>query len=177
MAVHPVSPLNLNECLLLEINTDSKKGHIIFPYQSSSQSKYEFDHFLPNFEQLISDRMSRNPLFMLAAGEFNIQLSSSWKKDQSATEGSQVDAITSASGLSQLICEHTRTLPNSTLYTDLIFINHSNFILNSVIHASLYSNYHHQLVYAKLNLKIEYPQLYEQLVWDYKNSNIQIHCK
>ena len=42
------------------------------------------------------------------------------------------------------------------------------------VHAFLHSNYHHQVVYAKLNLKIEYPPLYERLVWDYKNSNTQL---
>ena len=28
------------------------------------------------------------------------------------------------------------------------------------------TNCHHQIVFSKLNLKIEYPPLYEQLVWD-----------
>ena len=34
------------------------------------------------------------------------------------------------------------------------------------IHSSLHPNCHHQIVYAKLNLKIEYPPL----VWDYKKN-------
>ena len=42
------------------------------------------------------------------------------------------------------------------------------------IHSSLHPNCHHQIVYAKLNLKIEYPPLYERLVWDYKKTNTQL---
>ena len=65
-------------------------------------------------------------------------------------EGNQVDAITWSYGLSQLICKLTHILPNSS----------------SCIHPSLHRNCHHQIVYVKLNLKIEYPTLYERLVWD-----------
>ena len=46
--------------------------------------------------------------------------------------------------------------------------------MNSGVHASLYPNCHHQIVYAKLNLKLEYRPLYERLVWDYKNTNPQL---
>ena len=46
--------------------------------------------------------------------------------------------------------------------------------MDSGVHASLHPNCHHQIVYAKLNLKIEYPPLYERLVWDYKKTNIQL---
>ena len=62
LAVRPVSPLNLNECLVLEINILDKKGFVISLYRSPNQSKDKFYQFLLNFEQLLSDRMSQNPL-------------------------------------------------------------------------------------------------------------------
>ena len=34
------------------------------------------------------------------------------------------------------------------------------------------SKCHHQITHCKLNLNIEYPPPYEQLVWDYKKANI-----
>ena len=46
--------------------------------------------------------------------------------------------------------------------------------MDSGIHASLHPSYHRQIVYAKLNLTIEYSPLYERLVWDYKNTNTQL---
>ena len=48
LAVRPVSPSNLNEY------------------------KDEFDQFLLDFEQLISDRMSQNLHFILVTGDFNV---------------------------------------------------------------------------------------------------------
>ena len=65
-----MSPLNLNERLALEISIQNNKGYVICLYRSPSQSKYEFDHFFLNFEQLISDRMSQNRLFMLVTGDW-----------------------------------------------------------------------------------------------------------
>ena len=104
MAVHPVSPQNLNKYLVLEINIQNKKGYAISLYQSPSQSRDEFDQFLLNFEQLISDRMSQNSHFILVTGDFNVRSSSWWKNDLTKTVGNQVDAITSFYGLGQLIC-------------------------------------------------------------------------
>ena len=46
--------------------------------------------------------------------------------------------------------------------------------MESGVHASLHPNCHHQTVYAKLNLKIEHPLFYEQLVWNYKNTQFSI---
>ena len=62
LAVRPVSLLNLDECLVLEINIANEKGFVISLYRSPNQSK---DEFLLNFEQLIPDRMSQNPHFIL----------------------------------------------------------------------------------------------------------------
>ena len=82
LAVRPVSLLNLNECRMLEISIQNKKGHAISLHQSPSQSNQflrskcsqsdQSDQFLRNFKQFISDRMSRNPHFTLATGEFNV---------------------------------------------------------------------------------------------------------
>ena len=62
LAVRPVSLLNLDECLVLEINIANEKGFVISLYRSPNQSK---DEFLLNSEQLIPDRMSQNPHFIL----------------------------------------------------------------------------------------------------------------
>ena len=129
-------------------------------YRSPTQNKDEFDQFFQNFGQLISDRMSQNLHFILVTGNFNVRSSSWWKNDLTTSEGKQVNAITSSYGLSQLICEPTHILSNSLPCTDLIFINQNNFVMDSGVHASLHPNCHHQIVYAKLNLKTEYSPLY-----------------
>ena len=136
-------------------NIQNKKGYLISLYSSPSQSKDEFDQFLLNFEQPISDRMSQNPHFILVTGDLNVRSSSWWKNDLTTTKGNQVDAITWSYDLSQLLCEPTHILPNSSSCIDLIFINQNHFIMNSGVQASLHPNCHHQIVYPKLNLKIE----------------------
>ena len=82
MAVRPVSPLNLNECLVLEINIQNKKEFVISLYRLPNQSKDEFDQFLLNFEQLMSDRMIQNPHFILVTGDYNVRSSSWWKNNE-----------------------------------------------------------------------------------------------
>ena len=99
--------------------------------------------------------MSQSPHFILVIGDFNVRSSSWWKNDLKASEGNQVDAITSFYGLNQLIFEPTNILPKLSSCIDLIFINQNYFIMDSGLHAFLHPNCHHQLIYAKLNLKIQ----------------------
>ena len=56
---------------------------------------------------------------------------------------------------------------------DLIFTNQPNFVTESGVHPPLHTNCHHQIKFAKPNLRVEYPPLYERLIWDYKNADIQ----
>ena len=44
--------------------------------------------------------------------------------------------------------------------------------MNSGIHSSFHPNCHHQIIYSKINLTIEYPHPYERIVWDYKKADI-----
>ena len=55
LTIHLVGPLSLNECLILEINIQNKKGYVISLYRSPSQSKDEFDHFLLNVETNLTE--------------------------------------------------------------------------------------------------------------------------
>ena len=137
----------------------NKKGFAITLYRSPNQSKDEFDQFLLNFEQLMSDKMNQNLHFILVIGDFNFRLSSWWKNDLTTSEGNQVDAITASYGLGQLICESPHILRKFFSCIDLIFIKQNNFFMDSGVHASLHPNCHHQIVYPKLNLKIKYHPL------------------
>ena len=67
----------------------------------------------------------------------------------------------------QLIPCPTHILPNSSSCIDLIFTNQTNLLVESGVHSSLHPNCHHQIVFAKFNLNVFYPPLYERLVWRY----------
>ena len=72
-------------------------------------------------------------------------------------------------GLQQLISEPTHLLPNSLSCIDLIFTDQPNLVVDSGVHPSLHPNCHHQIIFCKFNLVIEYPPPYERLVWNYKH--------
>ena len=113
MAVRLVNPLDLNECLQLEINLQKKEGFVNPLYQSPSHLQLIIFFWILNS---LSDRISQNPLFMLVTGDFIVWSSSWWKIDLTTSEGSQVNSITSSYGLSQ----PTYILLNSSSYIGLI---------------------------------------------------------
>ena len=40
------------------------------------------------------------------------------------------------------------------------------------MHLSLHQNCHHQIIFAKVNIKTFYLPPYKRLVWDYSNANV-----
>ena len=89
-------------------------------------------------------------------------------------EGAQLDYLTSLYGMKQVITGPTHILENSFSCIDLIFSNQTNIITDSGVHPTLHSNCHHQIVYSKLNLKIEYPPPYTRKIWDYNRSETDL---
>ena len=172
LAAGSVKVKNLNECLIFEVSIKNKRGYVVSLYRSPSQTQDEFDIFLINLEQSIGDIIVKNPLFVLITGDFNVRSSNWWKNDLSTSEGIQVDSLTTSYGLSQIISDPTHILPNSSSCIDLIFPNQPNLLTERGVYPFLHPKCHHQLVFAKLNLNVEYPPLYERLIWDDKNANI-----
>ena len=75
-------------------------------------------------------------------------------------------------GLQQLLSDPTH-LPNSSSCINLNFTDQSNLIVDSGVYPSLQPNCHHQISYCRCNVTVEYPPLYERLVWDYKKVDIE----
>ena len=46
--------------------------------------------------------------------------------------------------------------------------------MDAGVHPSLHSKCHHQVLYAKLNLQIEYPTPYTREVWDYGKAQFDL---
>ena len=172
LAARPVEVNNVNECVIFEVSIKNKRGYVVSLYRSPSQTQDEFDIFLISFEQMIGDIIAKNPLFVLITGDFNVRSTNWWKNDLSTSESTQLDSLTTSYGLSQIISDPTHILPNSSSCIDFIFTNQPNLVTESGVHPYLHPNCHHQIVFAKLHLKVEYPPLYERLIWDYKNEDI-----
>ena len=70
--------------------------------------------------------------------------------------------LTSTFRLQQIINELTHITGDSSCCIDLIFTSQPNLVMESGVHSSLHPNCHHQITYAKFNLKIYYPPPYER---------------
>ena len=46
-------------------------------------------------------------------------------------------------------------------------------ITDSGVHPLLYRNCHHQMIFAKVNMRIFYHPPYKRLVWAYSNANVE----
>ena len=174
LTVRCFSNAYLQECLILEISINNKKGYVVSLYRSPSQTPDEFDSFINNFEKLIIDIYSRKADFVLMIGDFNAK-SCNWSiNDTTTPEGAQLDSITSLYGMKQLISEPTHILQQSSSCIDLIFTNQPNIVMDSGVDSSLHPKCHHQIIYSKLNLKIEYPPPYIRKIWNYNRAETDL---
>ena len=143
-------------------------------YRSPGQTFDDFNSFTTNLEKLVVNISNTNPHFILMIGDFNAK-SSNWSSNDTTTaEGAQLDYLTLLYGMKQVITEPTHVLENSSSCIDLIFSNQPNLIMDSGVHATLHSKCHHQIIYAKLDLKIEYPPPYTCKIWNYSRSETDL---
>ena len=107
----------------------------------------------------------------IVIGNFNAWSSNWCKYDISNNEGVQIDSLTSAHDLKQLICEPTQILSNSSSCFDLILTNRAKLVLYSGMQPSLNPICHHQIIHQRLIWKLNISSLYERHVWNYAKAN------
>ena len=120
-------------------------------YQSPSQASDGLEKFTDNFELTLDTLAKSNSHLVL--GEFNIK-SKNWHiNDKTTTEGARIKFVASQYGLHQIINEPAHVLENFSSFIDLIFTSQPNLVVDSCVQPSLHPNCHHQIVYAKFDLK------------------------
>ena len=82
-------------------------------------------------------------------------------------EGTILENVTFLYGMKQLISGPKHILRYSSSCMGLIFVNQPNLVIDSDIHPSLHQNCHRQVIFCKLNLKVEHPRTYNRKVWNY----------
>ena len=97
---------------------------------------------------------ANNPFLEVMIVHFNAKSSNWYLNDVTSFEDSQIEFLASQFAMSQVINEPNHILDNSKSCIDLIFTSQSNMIMNSGVHHSLDSNCHHQMIYAKIGLKV-----------------------
>ena len=135
--------------------------------RSPNQSSNEFEEFSINFDKLSNQVNMLKSSFTVKIGDFNARSRSWWSNDITSYEGSHIGSLTTRYRFHQLISDPTHLLPNSSSCIDLIFTDQLNLAVDSGVHPTLHGNCHHQIIFSKFNLMIEYPPPYERLVWDY----------
>ena len=76
--------------------------------------------------------------------------------------------------MKQFTTEPTHISESFSSCIDCIFSNQPNLIMDSGVHPTLHSKCHHQIIYSKLNLKIEYPPPYTRKIWNYSRSETDL---
>ena len=97
--------------------------------------------------------------------------------DKSNYEGTKIDCLANGYVLKQVINEPTQLLENFSsciVSSSLIFKSQPNLEMDAGAHLSLHANCHHQIVYAKFNVKIHCLPLYERKVWHFQKARINL---
>ena len=159
----PLRVLNisyLKEFLNFELKIDNKSCNFIALYRSPSQSQDDFETFSDNFEMTLEPLAQKGSFLTTIIGDFNAKSCNCYSHDKTNFEGSTIESITSQFGLHHLINEPTHLLQNSSSCIDLIFTSQPNIVIESGVRPSLHPNCHHQIIFAKFNLKINSPPPY-----------------
>ena len=169
-----VNYLMYYECINFEIMVGNKICNFITLYRSPSQHQDDFQAFIDNLKMNLETLAQRNPFLMVVLGDFNAKSKHWCSQDSTNFEGITIESVTSQFGLSQIITEATHILESSSSCIDLIFTTQPNLVVESGVHPSLHPNYHHQIVFAKFNLRIYYPPPYPREIRHYKQANTEL---
>ena len=126
------------------------------------------------FEMTLGSLVQRGSFLTAVIEDFKTKSCNWYSHDKTSFKGSTVESITSQFGLHQLINEPTHLLQNSCLCIDLMFTSQPNIVVESGVQQSLHLNCHHQITFAKFNLKIYYPPPYLKEVWHYKEASADL---
>ena len=156
----------LSECIAFEVSIGNKVCPFIHLYRSSSETQEEFQTLKSNLKLNFDALLCGNSFLTVMISDFNATSKDWCSIDITSFERSETNFLTS-----QIAKEPTDMLDNSKSYIDLIFTSQPNMLIDSAVRASVQPNCHHQIIYAKFNLKIAHPPPYERMVWHFKQEN------
>ena len=126
------------------LRVHNKFCNFIALYISPSQSQDQFKSFEGNAELNLESAVQNNSFLVVLLGDCNAKLSNWCKNGMTTNEGKAMENIN----------EPTHVLESSSSCIELIFTSQRNVTTESVVNPPLYSNSHHQIIFAKFNLEI-----------------------
>ena len=163
---------SLDECLVCEVRSGSKKLLLCLLYRTPSQDAEEFSAFKQKWEETIKNIYDASPTLSIFIGDFNARNSVWWTGDITNSEGEDISDLAMQYGLHQLIDEPTHLRPGcSPSCIDLIFTSSRTLVLESGVLPSLNSRCHHQIPFVKINYQVKFPPAYERKIWDFSRAD------
>ena len=107
---------NICKKVCLELKIGDKTCSLLALYRSPRQSHDTFETFTENHELNLDNLVQRNPLLIVAIGDFNVKSSNCFFQDKTNFEGDAIENLASQFGLHQVIKEPTHILDTSSLY-------------------------------------------------------------
>ena len=95
-----------------------------------------------------------NLLLLTTIGDCDDKSSNWYNKYKTSFEGNTIKHVTSHLDYIRYLMNLRILLPNSPSCLDLIFTSQPNMVIESGVYSSLNSSCHHQIAFAKFNLKI-----------------------
>ena len=163
----------LDNSLVTEIRSQNEKCFLTCLYLSPSQSHDEFENFCIKFVILLSQINDELPICSVVTGDFNARCSRWWRNDITNFAGKKIDFLTSSAGYTQIIDKPTHVINKSKSCIDLIFCTNQNVITKYGVDASLFDKCHHNIIYAKINIRVPLPPVFIREVWNYSKADVQ----
>ena len=138
VAVWPVPINSLKESLLQEVFIGNEKD--LYNHYKITNELYDF---LLSLDQLLSNMISQNPIFLLLNDGFNWRNSSLWKTDYLTRKSIKMETLLICSfGSNQLLNDLTHFIQKSSSCIDSVFQNQPNFVTDSGVHPFLHPSFH-----------------------------------
>ena len=153
LAVCVVNVTYLTEYLVCEVTIQNKKGYAAVVYRCPSQSTSEFESFLIGLKDFLNDILCLKSQCTVILGDLNTKSPVWWH------------------GFKHLISNPAHRLPQSLSCNDLIFTDQPNYVIDCRTHPFLNPNCFHQIIFCKLDIKVEYLSPYQHFVGNFKKSN------
>ena len=135
---------------------------IVSLYRSPNQSADEFELFKNILNLTLESVTQKNPFLTVVIGAFNARSLKWWSGDKTNQEGLKTKNLVSQFAFLEVIIKPTNISQKFNCCIDLLFINQQSLIIDSVVHPSVHSNCHHQIIYGKLRL---FKDFLSSLVW------------
>ena len=139
----------LNECINFEIKISGKLCSFLCYIDHLVKPEISLKHLLIILSKLLIHSLKKKTFLIITIGDLNAKTTSWYKNETNSYDGLKNDTITSRFGLQQIINEPTYITSNSSSCIDLTFLSQPNLVMKT-----LYPNCHHQIVFAKIKLKI-----------------------